>query len=104
MQTIMRHPRATIEMAGFIPAWLSDENPKSPKQQLHDGYKFGGWDPFKGFTKLDDKDRLHYPGDPPQAPIIEWRFDNHPQRVLLYKYSWVAVVEPDGTFEVCRMD
>lgn len=84
MQTIMRHPRATIEMAGFISAWLSDENPKSPKQQLHDGYKFGGWVPVKGF-KMNNKDCLIYPGDPPQAPIIEWRFDNHPQRDSNYK-------------------
>lgn len=88
-------------MAGFIPVWLSEANPKSAREQLDDGYKFGGWQPFEGFT-LGEDDSLLYPDDPPQPPLIEWRLRD--ERVVLYPHSWVAVIQPDRSFEVCRMD
>ena len=103
MKTIIRHPYATIEMAGFIPAWLS-ESSKPIRDQLNDGYIWGGFRHFSGFSIDPSTDELLYPGDPPTIPLIEWQFDSHPQRVILYQHSWVAIIEPDGTFEVCRMD
>lgn len=97
------HPRATIEHAGYIPNWLNDEDdPRPAKEQLNDGYAFaGGWQPFKGF-KLAEDDSLTYPGDPPQHPIIEFKIRD--ERVLLYQHAWVAIIQPDRSFEVCRMD
>jgi hypothetical protein len=26
------------------------------------------------------------------------------ERVIVYEHSWVAIVQPDRSFEVCRMD
>lgn len=95
------HPQATIDHTGYIPQWLSEDNPKSTREQLNDGYAFGGFDPFKGF-RLNADDSLSYPGDPPQHPIIEFTLRN--ERVLMYPSSWVAVIQQDCSFEVCRMD
>lgn len=95
------HPRMTQAHLGFIPQWLSVDNPKSAREQLNDGYAFGGWDPFKGFT-LNDDNSLSYPGDPPQKPLAQAKLRD--ELVVFYPSSWVAVIQPDRSFEVCRMD
>jgi hypothetical protein len=101
MKITHHHPRATLDHWGYIPSWLNEANPKTAKEQLNDGYAFGGWQPFDGFTLAED-DSLVYPGDPPQKPISEIQFRD--ERVILYPSSWVAVVQPNRSFEVCRMD
>lgn len=97
----MLHPRMTMEHLGFIPYWLDDSNPKRAAEQLNDGYQFGGWEPFKGFTLRDDN-ALTYPGDPPQMPLAEARLRD--ELIVFYPHSWVAVIQKDRSFEVCRMD
>jgi len=103
LEIILRHPAAHIDMAGYIPGWLNKDNPKSLRDQLNDGYAFGGFAPFKGF-KMNKQEQLVYAGDPPQRPIVEFRSPNHKERVVVYEQAWVAVIYPDGSFEVCRMD
>jgi hypothetical protein len=95
------HPRATMEHLGMIPLWLDERNPKSAREQLNDAYPFGGWDPFTGF-RLGDDNSLRFPGDPPQRPIAEMRLRD--ECILMYEHSWVAIIQPDRSFEVCRMD
>lgn len=102
MEIRFLHPRCTLEHLGEIPFWLG-EGPKTAKQQLNDGYRFGGFNPFKGFKLLDD-DSLKYPGDPPQKPIAEFIFSDRTEKVVMYQSAWVAVIQEDRSFEVCRMD
>jgi hypothetical protein len=45
---------------------------------------------------------LHYPGDPPFKPIAMMVLRD--ETILIYDYSIVAIVQPDGSFEACRMD
>lgn len=98
------HPRCTMEHLGAIPYWLSDSDSREAKEQLHIAYGHGGgWRPFNGF-KLGKDNSLSYPGDPPQLPIAEFTFDNKPERVFMYEHAWVAIIYPDRSFEVCRMD
>jgi len=95
------HPQVTEEFMGMIPLWLRDDLPA--KATLNAGYAHGGgWQPFKGFTK-DWKDRLCYPDDPALEPRCEIKLKSG-ERVVMYDHAWVAVIEPDGSFEVCRMD
>lgn len=102
MQIKYHHPSATIDHLGLIPMMLSEHNPAPAKEQLHNGYAHGGgWHPFIGF-KLLDNDSLAYPGDPPQRPIAEMILRN--ERVVLYEHAWVAIIQSDRSFEVCRMD
>lgn len=96
-----RHPQFHPGMLGFIPQWLDEADPRDAKTQLDEGYGYGGmWRNDK--MTIDKDDRLIYPGDPPQEPLAETRL--HGQRIILYPCSFVAVIEPDGSFLVQRMD
>lgn len=96
------HPRMTVEHLGLLPGMLDPSDPRPAREQLDDGYRHGGgWDPFHGFTLLANGN-LTYPGDPPTRPIAETRLRD--ELVVLYEHDWVAVIQPDRNFEVCRMD
>ena len=45
---------------------------------------------------------LQYPEDPPLAPLAETKLRDEIIRV--YHSSYVAIIQPDGSFLVCRMD
>ena len=96
------HPRMTGEHLGLLPGMLNPSDPRKARDQFDAAYQHGGgWRPFAGFKLLDDNS-LAYPGDPPQRALAEtWLRD---ERILLYESEWVAIIQPDGSFEVCRMD
>lgn len=96
------HPKAAPEMLGYIPGWLNVKNPKSAREQLNDGYAFGGWKPFKGFRLNPNTLELNYPGDPPTIPLAKTKLRD--ELIVFYQHSWVGVIQPDMSFEVCRMD
>lgn len=93
---------ALEDIIGFVSLMLNEHNPKSAAEQLNDGYQHGGgWTPFKGFT-LDDQNNLKYPGDPKMKP---WAFAKlRDELICVYESAWFAVIQPDRSFEVCRMD
>ena len=96
------HPRANWDHVGLIPDMLSEHNPESATIQLNAGYGHGGgWDPFTGF-KLNPDNSIKYPGDPALKPIAEMQLRD--ERILVYEHSWVVVIQPDRSFEICRMD
>lgn len=91
------------EDLGLLPMMLDVDCPDPARVQLDRGYRHGGgWDPFEGFT-LNLKDlTLSYPGDPLTRPLAETQLRN--ERIILYEHAWVAIIQADGSFEVCRMD
>lgn len=96
------HPKATFDHVGGIPDMLSEDDTRSATAQLHAGYGHGGgWRAFKGFTLLPN-DSISYPGDPVHKPIAEMRLRD--ERILIYECAWVAVIQPDRSCEICRMD
>ena len=96
------HPRATEEMFGLIPHFIHEDNPAKAVQQLDDNYRHGGgWFPIKGFTLLEGN-KLQYPGDPVLEPLGEIQLRD--ERIVMYQYAIVAVIQPDGSFEAARMD
>jgi hypothetical protein len=95
------HPAVTREHLGAIVTFIDVRDPRSAREQLDAAYKqFGGFRPIKGFTLTEAG--LEYPGDPTMRPMAECRLRE--ERVILHEASWVAVVQPDGSFEVARMD
>lgn len=95
------HPDCTEEMLGFIPFFLSDQDPRSAKEQFNENYAHaGGWQPFEGFKMVDDG--LLYPGDPKTMLLAETKLRD--ETIRFYEHAWVAIVQPDGSFEICRMD
>lgn len=96
------HKSVTWDHIGMIPEWLSESDPRPAKEQLHSAYGHGGgWQPFNGF-RLEADNSLTYPGDPAQYPIAEMHLRD--ELVLMYNHAWVAIIQPDRSFEVCRMD
>ncbi len=45
---------------------------------------------------------IEYPGDPVLPPIAE-RMLRY-ERIVMYPHSLFAIIQPDGKFEVARMD
>lgn len=98
----MLHPNMTEEHLGLIPFWLDVDDPRPASEQIHAHYGHGGgWSPFKGF-ELKEDNSLTYPGDPPTRPLAQARLRD--ELIVFYRHAWVAVIQPDRSFEVARID
>lgn len=97
------HPDATPDHLGLIPLFLFETDPRPAAQQFDEHYSFGGgWHPMAGWS-LQAGGGLKYSGDDdPLIPLAEATLRDEIIRV--YDCGWVAIFQPDGTFEVSRMD
>jgi hypothetical protein len=104
--------------AGFLPEFLSNEDPADAITQINAAYNHGGWRDFKGFVlatngrhsgiRPDAKASLVYPGDPDMREVA--RGVLHPgaeneEQVVLFRGEWVAVypTRDPGKFRVARI-
>ena len=95
-------PRVSAEHLGLLPGMLSLNDPRPAREQLDANYQHGGgWRPFTGF-RLRKDNTLVYPGDPPTIPLAMTTLRD--ELIVFYDCSWVAIIQPDRSFEVCRMD
>jgi hypothetical protein len=94
------HPDITMAHLGYIPEWLNQNDPRPAREQLDSGY-FVGFQPFNEFT-LNPDNSLKYPGDPALPARAEYQLRN--ELVVFYDHDWVAVIQPNRTFVVARMD
>jgi hypothetical protein len=97
----MLHPQMTLDHLGFIPYFFRAENPEPARAQIH-GIYISGWHPFQGFTMDPETHVLKYPGDPKMPPLAQARLRD--ELILFYDCAWVAIVQPDGSFETARVD
>lgn len=98
----LKHPQATLESLGYIPEFLTTLDSRPAKEQFHHCYSFGGgWRPFVGFTMRPDGD-IEYKGDAPVPLIAETKLRD--ETIRFYDHAWVAIIQPDGSFEVSRLD
>lgn len=97
------HPQMRPEMLGFIPSWIYPELRGPLKDALNYHYQHGGgWQPFKGFTLNRENLNLEYPEDPPTIALARCQVGD--ETLVFYQHSWVAIIQQDWSFEVCRMD
>lgn len=95
------HPRATAAHLGLIPEFLDERDPRPAAEQFNERYAHGGgWRAFDGFTM--GANSIRYPGDQPLALLAEARLRDEVIRV--YNGAWVAIVAPNGSYEISRMD
>jgi hypothetical protein len=93
--------RGDFETLGYLPAFLNEDDPRPAKEQLDANYQHGGgWRNQPGFTMKGRS--IQYPGDPPMIPVAYTMLREETIRV--YPYAYVCIVQPDGSFEICRMD
>lgn len=91
------------DVVGHIKFYGNEGDPRPLKEQFHHWYSHGGgWNPFTEFAFNKETKSLTYPEDPPLYPIVEAKFRD--QMIYIYNHSWVNIINPDGTFEVSRMD
>lgn len=101
---IQRHPLATQEMLGYIPMFLDDNDKRPAKEQINDNYRHGGgWRSLDGLTMHPDK--LVDPNDGnPFDFVLLWESELNDEILRFYNGSMLAVIQPDGSFEVTRID
>lgn len=97
------HPLMSLEHLGFIPFWISEENPKGIADQIDDGYRFGGFKahPIKNF-KVEREFCLKYPGDPLLKPLATLELRD--ETFVFYDHAICAVFQKDGSFVAARID
>lgn len=102
---IMLHPQATPEHLGFLPEIISERYSGTVAEQLKTNYAHGGgYSPFgKKAWKFDPNDQsLKYPGDPRLRPIASTKIRE--EQIYFYDSAIMAIVQPDGEFDVVRVD
>ena len=96
-------PRITPEHLGFLPSFLDEDDPRPAREQIDANYQHGGgWNPFDGFSFHRERLSLTYPGDPPVKPLAMTKLRD--EVIIFYDYSWLLILQPDGTWEVSRVD
>lgn len=88
------------DLLGFIPCFLDEQDARPAREQIADRY-VAGWSLFPGFRLGESMDLL-YEGDPPLSPAAWTRLRD--ELIVVYPYGWVAIIQPDETFEVARCD
>lgn len=104
VQWKLLHPKMTMDHLGFLPSFLQVEDPRPVSEQINERYAHGGgWSPYgKGKWKHLGEHTLKFPGDPPLKPLAEAKLRR--ETVVFYESAVLAVFQPDGTFEVTRVD
>lgn len=97
------HPRMTQAHLGLLPSFLSLSDPRPTREQIDTNYAHGGgWFPMRGFKYNPAKRTLKYPGDPILKPLAEAKLRE--EIILFYENAILPAVQPDGSFEVSRVD
>jgi hypothetical protein len=57
------HPQMTLDHLGWVPTFLSEDDPRPARVQIHENYSHGGgWAPLPKWELLPDNS-IKYPGD-----------------------------------------
>lgn len=96
------HSEYSQEMAGYIPFYFNEVDPRDTLEQLREGYELSsGFPPLEYFNKEPRKHKffsfdgsLKYPGDPSQFPIAEATFRD--DKIYQYEHEIFAVLRADG--------
>lgn len=94
-------------LLGLIPHFVDEDDPRPAKEQIHERYAHGGgWGPSKGFTLAEDL-TLTFPGgeDEDDEVYQPWVVTTlHDETIAVYDCAWTVIRQPDGSFEVGRLD
>jgi len=96
------HPKATIDMLGYVPQFFSEDDPRPVREQIAENY-ISGWNPMQGFRYDVMTGTMHYPGDPPYKPMMSTMVRDE-MVVMYHPGSFFAIIQADQTFEIARLD
>lgn len=90
---------------GHIPEFLSERDARPAREQFDLAYRHGGgWSPMKEWERAGQGTNysIKYPGDEAMNPLAITRLRE--ETICFYEHSWVGIFQPDGKFEISRMD
>lgn len=105
----IQEQRFSPKMLGFLPDLISNLYPGNVAEQLERNYAHGGG--YRDLTKLEPgkwtfnkrNKTLRYRGESDIFnPLASVQIKD--EMVYFYKYSLLAIVKPDGSFAVTRVD
>ena len=92
-----------LDVLGYIPQMVSEGDPRPAREQFHDNYAHGGgWSPIGRWTFNPNDQSIKYPGDERLLPLAVAKLRD--ETIYVYESAWVCIVQPNGAFEVARMD
>lgn len=90
------------DVLGLIPYFLDEADERSAKEQIHASYAYGGgWRSFNGF-ELKADNSIKHPGGPALRPIAYAKLRD--EEIFIYPYARVLIRQPNGDFEIARID
>lgn len=107
---IINHPRG-VELLGYIPTFIHEDDPRTAVEQFNDRYSHGGgWHPFKGFSLVDEEGKeyeLVYPASE-DGPAERYKAIGvaklRDEIIIVFEHAWVVILQKDNTWEASRMD
>jgi hypothetical protein len=95
------HPRMTMDHLGYIPRFIDMDDPRPAAVQINENY-ISGWTPMVRWEFTAGPNVIRYPNDPPLLPLATAELRG--EKLFYYQGSWVCIVQPEGQFEVARLD
>jgi hypothetical protein len=92
-------------IAGFLPDFFDENDPRSAPEQFDASYAHGGGlQTFDGFeiVEKDGTYTLIYPGDSPLTEVS--RATLHGKPIILFDYAWLLMFGADDRPVVARAD
>jgi hypothetical protein len=90
-------------LTGYLPYMFSADDPRPAREQINQRYAHGGgWEPQDGFDLDVDTLVARYPGDPPFHAIAFAMLQR--EMIVLFEHEYLAIVQPDGSFEMARVN
>jgi hypothetical protein len=100
----------TMEHLGLIPMFLNEMDKRPAREQFEENYAHGGgWRKTSPKWAMDPVSHAITYGVADEegpaeryVPLAETKLRD--ERIFFYDSSWVSIVQPDGSFEVSRVD
>jgi hypothetical protein len=96
--------RFDLNDLGYLPGFLSEDDPDDARTQLDKNYGHGGgFRPQPQWKILDMVDMtIQYPGDPALHPLAVTTLRQ--ELIFFYPHAYVLILQPHGEFVCARMD
>ena len=96
-----------MEAAGLLPDFFGEADPRPAREQLNENYaRGGGWHPMEGWQLEHVANlglaRACYPGNPPYREVSRAKLRT--ELLILFQGAWLAIIQPDGSFEMGHCD
>jgi hypothetical protein len=97
-------PGVTADHLGLVPSFFDLDDSRPARDQLNERYSHGGgWQPVRRDRIIACSSRsLLFRNDPSLLALADTLLRE--EAIVFYEGSWLSITQPDGSFEVARVD